>query len=118
MSRDFPPPDPAVVQAMIPWKVSVDELGNRQVGSTIVDLLKSSCNVAECNIGSLIADSMVSAFIPLAEPGHWTYGAIAVIAVGGIRVSMFRGGNLEHFCRKSMRILNIISNSQRSTTPT
>lgn len=84
-------PDPAVVQAMIPWKVSVDELGNRQVGSTIVDLLKSSCNVAECNIGSLIADSMVSAFIPLAEPGHWTYGAIAVIAVGGIRVSMFRG---------------------------
>ncbi|XP_021697241.1 apyrase-like [Aedes aegypti] len=84
-------PDPAVVQAMIPWKVSVDELGNRQVGSTVVDLLKSSCNVGECNIGSLIADSMVSAFIPLAEPGHWTYGAIAVIAVGGIRVSMFRG---------------------------
>lgn len=77
---------------MIPWKVSVDEQGNRQVGSTAVDLLKSNCNVGECNLGTLIADSMVSAFVSMAEPGHWTYGAIAVIAVGGIRVSMFRGG--------------------------
>ncbi|KXJ74403.1 hypothetical protein RP20_CCG013765 [Aedes albopictus] len=84
-------PDPAVVAAMIPWKVSVDEQGNRQVGSTAVDLLKSNCNVGECNLGTLIADSMVSAFVSMAEPGHWTYGAIAVIAVGGIRVSMFRG---------------------------
>lgn len=83
-------PDPAVVAAMIPWKVSVDEQGNRQVGSTAVDLLKSNCNVGECNLGTLIADSMVSAFVSMAEPGHWTYGAIAVIAVGGIRVSMFR----------------------------
>lgn len=91
-------PDPAVVQALIPWKQAVDEQGSRRVGSSAVDLLKSKCNVAECNLGSLLADSMVAAFIPLAEPGHWTYGAIAVLAVGGIRVSMFKGainyGNL------------------------
>ncbi|XP_062541986.1 apyrase [Armigeres subalbatus] len=83
--------DPAVVEAMIPWKVAVDELGVRQVGSTVVDLLKSTCNYAECNLGSLIADSMVSAFISSADPGHWAYSAIAMIAVGGIRVSMFKG---------------------------
>ncbi|XP_038120936.1 apyrase [Culex quinquefasciatus] len=84
-------PDPEVVQALIPWKVAVDEQGNRRVGSAAVDLLKSSCNYAECNLGSFIADSMAAAFVPLAEPGHWTYAAIAVVAVGGIRVSMFRG---------------------------
>lgn len=83
-----------MVQALIPWKVAVDEQGNRRVGSAAVDLLKSSCNYAECNLGSFIADSMAAAFVPLAEPGHWTYAAIAVVAVGGIRVSMFRGGLL------------------------
>lgn len=85
-------PDPEVVQALIPWKSAVAEQGGRRVGSSLVDLLKSNCNVAECNLGSLLADSMAAAFIPLAEPGHWTYGAVAMLAVGGIRVSMFKGG--------------------------
>ncbi|XP_055612494.1 apyrase-like [Uranotaenia lowii] len=84
-------PDPDIVQALIPWKEAVDIQGNRRIGNSTVDLLKSNCNYGECNLGSFIADSMVAAFIPAAEPGHWTYAAVAVVAVGGIRVSMFKG---------------------------
>ncbi|XP_058838568.1 apyrase-like [Topomyia yanbarensis] len=84
-------PDPEIVQALIPWKQAIDEAGGRRIGSTSVNLLKSSCGYGECNLGSFVADSMVAAFIPLAEPGHWTYAAIGVIAVGGLRVNMFKG---------------------------
>uniref|UniRef100_A0A182PCT2 Apyrase n=1 Tax=Anopheles epiroticus TaxID=199890 RepID=A0A182PCT2_9DIPT len=84
-------PDPAVAAALIPWKVAVDEIGNRKIGSTAVDLQKATCGFGECNLGSLIADSMVAAFVPRAEPGQWTYAAVAVLAVGGIRVGLFRG---------------------------
>ncbi|XP_058457931.1 apyrase-like [Malaya genurostris] len=84
-------PDPEVAQALIPWKQAVDEAGGRRIGFTAVSLLKSTCGYAECNLGSFVADSMVAAFVPLAEPGHWTYASIAVVAVGGLRVSMFKG---------------------------
>lgn len=84
-------PDAEVLQALIPWKQAIDEQGNRRVGFASVDLQKSTCGYGECNLGSFLADSMVAAFIPLAEPGHWTYAAIGVIAVGGIRVAIFKG---------------------------
>uniref|UniRef100_A0A9I3EHZ0 Apyrase n=1 Tax=Anopheles dirus TaxID=7168 RepID=A0A9I3EHZ0_9DIPT len=84
-------PDAAVAAALLPWKVAVDEIGNRKIGSTAVDLQKATCGYGECNLGSLIADSMVAAFVPRAETGQWTYGAVAVLAVGGIRVGLFRG---------------------------
>ncbi|XP_055626265.1 apyrase [Toxorhynchites rutilus septentrionalis] len=84
-------PDAEIVQALIPWKRAVDEQGNRRVGTAAVDLLKTTCGNGECNLGSFVADSMVAAFVPQAEHGHWTYASVAVISVGGIRVSMFRG---------------------------
>uniref|UniRef100_A0A182JP57 Apyrase n=1 Tax=Anopheles christyi TaxID=43041 RepID=A0A182JP57_9DIPT len=84
-------PDQAVAQAMIPWKVAVDEIGNRKIGATAVDLQKATCGFGECNLGSLIADSMVAAFVSRAEADQWTYAAVAVLAVGGIRVGLFRG---------------------------
>ncbi|XP_053686920.1 apyrase-like [Sabethes cyaneus] len=84
-------PDPEILEALIPWKEAIDVVGGQRVGFSSVDLLKSSCGYGECNLGSLIADSMVEAFMPLAEPGHWTYASIAVIAIGGIRVSMLKG---------------------------
>ncbi|XP_053687437.1 apyrase-like [Sabethes cyaneus] len=84
-------PDPAVVEALIPWKQAIDEIGGRRVGFSSVNLLKSSCGYGECNLGSFIADSMVAAFIPRAEPGSWAYASIAVLSVGGIRVDMFKG---------------------------
>uniref|UniRef100_A0AAG5D3W3 Apyrase n=1 Tax=Anopheles atroparvus TaxID=41427 RepID=A0AAG5D3W3_ANOAO len=84
-------PDAAVAEALLPWKVAVDEIGNRKIGATGVDLQKATCGYGECNLGSLIADSMVAAFVPRAETGQWTYAAVAVLAVGGIRVGLFRG---------------------------
>ncbi|XP_053674378.1 apyrase-like [Anopheles nili] len=84
-------PDVAVAEALLPWKVSVDEIGNRKIGATAVELQKGPCGFGECNLGSLIADSMVAAFVPRAEPGQWTYAAVAVLAVGGIRVGLFPG---------------------------
>ncbi|ETN67025.1 5' nucleotidase [Anopheles darlingi] len=84
-------PDAEIAAALLPWKVAVDEIGNRRIGATGVELQKATCGYGECNLGSLIADSMVAAFVPRAEPGQWTYAAVAVLAVGGIRVGLFRG---------------------------
>ncbi|XP_055533444.1 apyrase-like [Wyeomyia smithii] len=84
-------PAPEIAAALVPWKESVDEVGSRRIGFTSVDLSKSNCGRAECNLGSFIADSMVAAFVQFKQPGQWTYAAIAVIATGGIRVNMPKG---------------------------
>lgn len=84
--------DPTIVQALIPWKLSLEEVSNRHLGYADLDLSTSDCRSGECNLGSLVADSMVSTFIPLAQPGHWTYGAIALMPVGDIRGSISKGG--------------------------
>uniref|UniRef100_A0A4Y0BPY2 Apyrase n=1 Tax=Anopheles funestus TaxID=62324 RepID=A0A4Y0BPY2_ANOFN len=84
-------PDAQVMEAIVPWKVAIDAVGERTIGSTAVDLLKPPCNFGECIMGNLIADSMVQAFVPMAEPGHWTYASIAAIAVGRIRQSLTPG---------------------------
>uniref|UniRef100_A0AAG5D4R7 Apyrase n=1 Tax=Anopheles atroparvus TaxID=41427 RepID=A0AAG5D4R7_ANOAO len=84
-------PDDEIMQAIVPWKVAVDEIGDRTIGSTAIELPKPPCNFGECILGNLIADSMVDAFVPLAEPGHWTYASIAAIAVGRIRQTLAPG---------------------------
>ncbi|KXJ74404.1 hypothetical protein RP20_CCG013766 [Aedes albopictus] len=84
-------PDPLVVEALIPWKQSLDEAISRHVGYTDVDLSDADCRSGECNLGSLIADSMVAAFVPSAQPGHWTYGAIALMPVSDIRMNISKG---------------------------
>ncbi|XP_062541985.1 apyrase-like [Armigeres subalbatus] len=84
-------PDPDVAQAMIPWKLAVEEAAVRAVGLSSVVLSDANCSSGECSLGSLIADSMVSAYIPLAEPGQWTYSAIALIPASDIRASLNEG---------------------------
>ncbi|XP_035910210.1 apyrase-like [Anopheles stephensi] len=84
-------PDAEIMEAILPWKVAIDEVGERTIGSTAVDLLKPPCNFGECVLGNLIADSMVEAFVPMAAEGHWTYASIAAIAVGRIRQSLVPG---------------------------
>lgn len=88
--------DPLVVEALIPWKQSLDEAISRHVGYTDVDLSDADCRSGECNLGSLIADSMVAAFVPSAQPGHWTYGAIALMPVSDIRMNISKGGMSQH----------------------
>uniref|UniRef100_A0A182TQC9 Apyrase n=1 Tax=Anopheles melas TaxID=34690 RepID=A0A182TQC9_9DIPT len=84
-------PDAEVLEAIAPWKVAIDAVGERTIGATAVDLLKPPCNFGECVLGNLIADSMVEAFVPMAEEGSWTYASIAAIAVGRIRQSLVPG---------------------------
>ncbi|XP_065093728.1 apyrase-like [Ochlerotatus camptorhynchus] len=84
-------PDPSVLEALLPWKVAVDELGNRKIGSTMTDLSQQGCNYRECALGDLIADAYVDSCTYMAEYGHWTYAAIGLSNTGGIRVSLFKG---------------------------
>ncbi|EDS27505.1 5' nucleotidase [Culex quinquefasciatus] len=75
-------PDREIHEALIPWKQSVDELGNRIVGATLTDLPQSGCNFRECALGNLISDAYVDSCTYLAEPGHWTYAAIGLSNTG------------------------------------
>lgn len=84
-----------MVEALIPWKQSLDEAISRHVGYTDVDLSDADCRSGECNLGSLIADSMVAAFVQSAQPDHWTYGAIALMPVSDIRMNISKGGTYE-----------------------
>lgn len=87
--------DPDIVAALQPWKDIVDREGLRVIGTTKVQLSRSRCNVAECNIGNLLSDAFVHKMIDEAEAGDWTYSPIAINAVGGIRSSL-EVGNLTY----------------------
>lgn len=85
-------PDAAVAAALLPWKRIVDAEGVRVIGSSLVPLQKSGCNVGECNLGSFIADAYAHAWLDRQpENGSWTYAPIAMHAVGGIRTTLARG---------------------------
>lgn len=86
--------DPQVAMELLPWKEEVDKLALQNVGTTKVHLTKFNCNYEECNMGNIIADSFVDAFVDLAEEGQWTYSTIAVINVGSIRTTLDKGGML------------------------
>lgn len=49
-----------MLAALAPWKIPVDEIGNKIVGHTKVDLI-DTCKRQECNIGNMITDAMVEA---------------------------------------------------------
>lgn len=86
--------DPQVAMELLPWKEEVDKLALQNVGTAKVHLTTFNCNYEECNMGNIIADSFVDAFVDLAEEGQWTYSAIAVINVGSIRTTLDKGGML------------------------
>ncbi|KMQ96283.1 5 -nucleotidase [Lasius niger] len=79
--------DPEILEALKPWKIEVDAEASRKIGKTKV-LLDSNCS-KECNMGNLISDAMVNAFVDKAEnKTHWTYAAVACLNSGGIRTSI------------------------------
>lgn len=85
-------PDAEVAAALLPWKRVIDAEGSRIIGSTNVPLLKSGCNVGECNLGSFMADAYAHAWLDR-HPANdsWSYAPIAINAVGGIRTTLGRG---------------------------
>ncbi|XP_011631507.1 apyrase-like isoform X1 [Pogonomyrmex barbatus] len=80
--------DPDILEALKPWKKEVDATALKKIGSTRV-LLERNCRYEECNMGNLITDAMVDAFVDNAEnKTHWTYAAVACSNAGGIRTSI------------------------------
>ncbi|XP_054004217.1 apyrase-like [Hylaeus anthracinus] len=77
--------DPKMLKALEPWKAAVDEKSSSKVGRTKV-YLDNKCRRSECNLGNLITDAMVDAFVEKAEnKTFWTYAAVACMNPGGIR---------------------------------
>lgn len=76
---------------MQPWKEIVDREGLSIIGSTKVQLSRSDCRVAECNIGSFFADAFVFSMIAETDAGDWTYSPIALILVTEIRATLAVG---------------------------
>uniref|UniRef100_A0A182P8Z7 Apyrase n=1 Tax=Anopheles epiroticus TaxID=199890 RepID=A0A182P8Z7_9DIPT len=65
-----------------------------QIGHTNVFLDSSRCRFEECNIGNMIADSLVITYATTREQsndGYWTDAAIGFIQGGGIRASLNAG---------------------------
>lgn len=87
---------PDILRELQPWKEIIDVEANRIVGVSKVTLQKSGCNYQECNLGSFITDSYVHNYVTDAEPGEWTYAAIAIMNVGGIRTTLTAGGRVNN----------------------
>ncbi|XP_061392520.1 apyrase-like [Musca vetustissima] len=82
-----------VIEAMKPWKLSLDEQIAQIIGETKVDLEKSDCDRTECNIGNFFADAAVYAFTKLTPYNeiYWSQASIALINTGAIRVPLSKG---------------------------
>lgn len=67
------------------YRPAITALGNKIVGYTKVHLEGGrSCRINECNLGNLIADSMVNARVLENKGGeYWTDAAVALIMGGG-----------------------------------
>ncbi|XP_076242053.1 apyrase [Calliopsis andreniformis] len=77
--------DPEILKALAPWKEGVDKVALSKVGQTRV-YLDNNCRISECNLGNLIVDAMVDAYVEYAESkSHWTHAAVACMNPGGIR---------------------------------
>ncbi|XP_078036030.1 apyrase [Augochlora pura] len=77
--------DPVMVEALEPWKATVDEAAKRKIAQSKV-YLDSRCRQQECNLGNLITDAMVDGYAGKAEnETDWTHAAVACMNPGGIR---------------------------------
>ena len=80
--------DSQMLDALQPWKASVEEKASSKVGRAKV-YLDNNCRKSECNLGNLITDAMVDAYVEQAENRtYWTYAAVACMNPGGIRSSI------------------------------
>ncbi|XP_046574520.1 5'-nucleotidase-like isoform X2 [Haliotis rubra] len=85
--------DEMTLQLMQPYKEGVANESGKVVSRShvLLDGDKRSCRVKECNIGNLIADSMVHRNLKFCDPLAWNHVAIAFMNAGGIRTSIQRG---------------------------
>lgn len=62
------PMDPAIVEALKPWKEAIDHLQNRIVGLLEFDISSSDCYNRECGMGDLTTDAYVHAVSFMINP--------------------------------------------------
>lgn len=82
--------DSDVLQLLEMYRPGIAAL-DEEIGHTNVFLDSSRCRFEECNIGNMIADSMVTTYAVSrenADDGYWTDAAIGFVQGGGIRASL------------------------------
>nr|XP_029731857.1 apyrase-like [Aedes albopictus] len=71
--------DPKILEALIPWRKKVQEIGSTKVGETTIELDRDSCRDKECTLGVLYADAFAD---------HYTnssFRPFAIIQAGNFR---------------------------------
>ncbi|PIK53663.1 putative 5'-nucleotidase-like [Apostichopus japonicus] len=85
--------DPETLTEVEEWAVPVRALGEVVVGSTyaLLDGENPTCRAGECNLGSFIADALLSEHIEFQGDDGWSDVSISMINSGAIRASISPG---------------------------
>lgn len=77
-----------MVAEMVPWKAEVEALGNKVVGSTLVELDRQihDCYNSECSLGNFVTDTMVD-YVSLGHNNYTTITDYIVLQV--VQVEIF-----------------------------
>lgn len=84
--NDTIPRDPDVLDLLEKYRPTVSAYQERVIGNSRV-FLNGTCKFSECNLGNMLADSMVHANVKRYYGPNWTDASIAFLNSGGIRVS-------------------------------
>ncbi|CAK1586814.1 unnamed protein product [Parnassius mnemosyne] len=82
------PQDSEILKIVERYKSDIHNITEEVMGNTSVVLDGLSCQYKECNLGNLIADSMVYFYASEYNGRYWTDAPIAIIQGGGIRSSI------------------------------
>lgn len=83
---DSIPRDPEILDILEKYRPSVAAYQHNVIGKSLV-FLNSTCKFSECNLGNMLADSMVHAYVKRYRGPMWTDASIAFLNSGGIRAS-------------------------------
>ncbi|KAI4455141.1 nucleotidase-related [Holotrichia oblita] len=84
--------DLTINELLEPYRLVVEEVGNRVLGTSKVYLDQGSCRYSECNLGNFMTDAMVAYYANNFTDTKWTKAAIGIVNAGGIRTSISAGG--------------------------
>ncbi|KFB46803.1 apyrase [Anopheles sinensis] len=73
------------LRTLEPYRQAVAKFGSRRIANTTVDLVQSTCRVQECNLGSLVADSLADYYT------NDSFHPVALINAGEIRAPITKG---------------------------
>eukprot|EP00106_Octopus_bimaculoides_P005783 XP_014773225.1 PREDICTED: 5'-nucleotidase-like isoform X2 [Octopus bimaculoides] len=84
--------DPDILSKMEPFMNSIEPSMKTVIGQSSVLLLGSNlCRKEECNLGNLVADSMVFSYIDFSGDDAWSSNAISLVNGGAVRTAIEPG---------------------------